>query len=313
MKSSIQPNPATYSTQRSRSARRTLLALLAPIVLMPLAGCLSVRVRAVNRTVIADHVLDSTLDQLVQRLDSQYAAVQTMNAKIEITASTGGEHEGEVKDYPTLTGLVILRKASDLRVLMQAPVIRSTALDMVSDGKTFKLLIAPPRSKAVEGVDTCFGPSKTGLQSLRPCIIRDALLIPAKLPDEFVTITQSSRILPPIKGKKELVEEPDYDLTVLRTRSDHVLEPIRVIHISRVTLQPYRQDVFDAQGRIVTIVTYNHYQKFGEVDFPMSILIERPLDEYKLNLAVSKLTLNQKVDDDAFVFKFPEGLPVEKM
>lgn len=296
-----------------RNCSRLLTLVLSAIALPLLTGCYSVRTRSVMRTVLAPHILDATVEQLKQRLEMQYNAIQTINASVDIAASTGGEHEGKVKEIPTLAGYIFLRKPADLRMLLLVPVFRSRALDMVSNGDQFKLLISAPKVRAVEGADVMTVSSKNGLENLRPTIIRDALLIPPVMPEEYVTLTEGSRILPALAGTKETIEEPDYDLRVQHTKSDHELELVRVIHFGRITLQPYEQDIYDHKGRIVTIVKYDKYQKSGEVGFPMSILITRPLDEYKLQINFTKLMLDQKLADDEFVLNFPEGIPVQKM
>ena len=320
MKALNEPNPAGLSQVFVRPAsgpgirsvaKRSVFAGLAACAGMALTGCTTIR--SVNKTVRAPNVLDATLEQLNGQIAARYEAIQTINAAVDIKASTGGEHQGEVTEYPAFAGYILLRKPSDMRVFMLVPVVRSLALDMVSDGKDFKLLI-PPKNKAIVGLDKeVTTPSKNGLENLRPYIIRDALLIPPVLSDELVGKTEGARILPAAKGKKETTEEPDYDLTVTRVKSGRELQTIRVIHISRVTLKPYEQDIYDATGRKVTIVTYDKYQKFGDIEFPMSILITRPLDEYSLNIVVTKLTLNQKLDDESFALKIPEGISVQTM
>jgi len=280
-----------------------------------LTGCASLLThsRAVNKTVLAANVLDATLEQLNGELEKQYGAIQSVNATVSIAASTGGEHQGEVKDYPAFSGYILFRKPSDLRTLMLAPIVKTRAVDMVSDGKNFKLLI-PTQKKAIEGEDhEVATPSKNGLENLRPYIIRDAMLVPPVQADESVSKTENARILPPAPGKKFSTEEPDYDLTVTRSKQGNELQTVRVIHISRVTLKPYEQDVYDAAGRLVTIVTYDKYQKSGDVDFPMRIEIKRPLDEYSLKIEITKLVLNQTLDDEQFVLTFPEGMIVTKM
>lgn len=315
-------NPASRLISSHARAAALLLGAL-----LPLTGC--IRTRLVAHTVVAPHVLDATLEQLVERLAASYAQVQSMSATVEIFATSGGEHRGEVKELPSFSGYIIERKPQDLHLLMLVPVIRSRALEMVSDGKTFRLLI-PSKNKAVEGSDTPppakaqLNPAKptpaqpaaagqnANLYELRPYIIRDALLIPPLGPENFVTLTESSRVTPG-KNNRDSDEEPDYDLTILRTRSGHTLERERVIHIGRLTLLPYRQDIYDADGRLVTIVDYANYQKTGEIDYPMSILIRRPLDEYSLRLVFSKVSFNQKVDDEQFVLKIPDSIPIQKM
>lgn len=258
-------------------------------------------------------VMDATVEQLNERIAEQYVAVKSLNAAIDIKASVGGSSVGEIKEYPEFSGYILMRKPDDMRVFMLVPVVRSLALDMVSDGKDFKLLI-PPKSKAIVGSDQeVAAPSKNGLENLRPYIIRDALLVPPVLPEELVTLTQDSRILPAAPGKKELTEEPDYDLTVSRIKTGNVLETVRVVHISRVTMKPYQQDVYDQAGRLVTMVTYANYTRFGNIDIPMSILVSRPIDQYSLQITINKLTLNQQLDNEQFVLKIPDNIPIQKM
>jgi len=64
-------------------------------------------------------------------------------------------------------------------------------------------------------------------------------------------------------------------------KTGNELQTIRVTHISRVTLKPYEQDFYDTAGRLVEIVTYDKYQKFGDIDYPTSILITMPIYEYR--------------------------------
>ena len=313
MKALIQNN--SMSLLLLSGVRRVLTVGLVGTTALSLTGCLSLTIhrRTVNKTVQSPMVLDATVEQLNDRIAEQYAAVKTLNASIDIKASVGGSAVGEVKEYPSFSGYILMRKPDDLRVFMLVPVVRSLALDMVSDGKAFKLLI-PPKSKAIVGSDQeVMAPSKNGLENLRPYIIRDALLVPPVMPDELVTLTQDSRVLPPAPGKKELTEEPDYDLAVSRAKSGNVLETVRVIHISRVNLKPYQQDVYDHAGRLVTTISYSNYQRFGEIDIPMSILISRPIDQYTLQITVDKLTLTQPLDDEQFVLKIPDNVPIQKM
>jgi outer membrane lipoprotein-sorting protein len=298
--------------------RRVVAVAVVAGTSLSLTGCLSltIRHRTVGKTVRAPIIMDATLEQLNQRIAEQYAAVKTLSASVDIKASVGGSLVGEVKEYPAFAGFILLRKPSDLRVFMLVPVFRSLAMDMVSDGKDFKLYLpqSKPDPKAVVGSDREVAePSKNGLDNLRPYIIRDALLIPPVQPGEFVSLTQGARILPPAPGKKEATEEPDYDLTITRPKTGNELETIRVIHVGRATLKPYEQDVYDHAGRLVTVVTYDKYQKFGDLSFPTSILISRPLDQYTLQITVDKLTLNQPLDDEQFVLKIPDNVPITKM
>jgi outer membrane lipoprotein-sorting protein len=313
MNSATPPIPAPSDSVPPGSRFSSFLLALSLLIMLPLTGC--IRTHVVDKTVVPSRLMNATLEQLVKQMNDRFGAVQTLNATVDITATTGGHHEGQVKEIPTSAGYIFLRKPLDLRVLMLVPVLRSRAVDMVSDGKSFKLLMTVPATpaRAIEGSEQVTKPSKNGLENLRPSVIRDALLVPAVQPDEYMDLTESSRLTVPVYGKKARIEEPDYDVVFLLNRSDHVLERVRVIHISRVTLLPYQQDIYDHSGHVVTVVAYDRYQKFGDIDYPTSILITRPLDEYTLKIDISKLVINGKLDDEQFQLKFPEGLTIRNM
>ena len=285
--------------------RLPLLLLLLPA----LSGCLT-RTHAVRKTQLTGTVQNATLDQLVTGMDAQFAAIRTMVASVEIAASTGGAHTGEIKEHTSLKGYIFLRKPEELRVLLQLPLIGSKALDMVSNGKTFKLLI-PPKNRAVVGTDEVTEPSQNGLENLRPFVFFDSLLVKAPTADQIVSVTQDVRLIEPADRKKALLEEPDYDLAILAQPHGRMAHTERVVHVSRTNLLPYQQDIYDDSGRIVTRATYSGYQKYGDIDFPSTIVITRPLDEYSLTLTVTKVTFNEKLEDDQFELKIPDNIPVQ--
>ena len=276
-----------------------------------LSGCVT-RTHAVRRVRSAPIVYESPLAVLLKGLDARYESIQTMNATVEIVASTGGGKTGEIKEFPSFSGYIFLRKPEQLRVLLLVPVLRSKALDMVSDGKTFKLLI-PPRNKAIVGSNSVTKPSANGLENLRPYVFLDSMLVKGPDPNQIVARTLDTRIVEPTDKTKDLIEEPDYDLEVLGKPDGQVVQAERVIHISRENLLPYRQDVYDTSGQIVTRATYSNYQKYGTIDFPSKILIERPADQYALTLTFTKVTFNEKLEEDTFELKIPETVPVQQM
>jgi outer membrane lipoprotein-sorting protein len=288
------------------------LGLLLP-VLLPTTGCLS-HTRAVEKHRRADVVLSAPLDQLLQRVDDQYNSIQSMTAFVQVSTSTGGSLQGEVKESINFGGFIIIGKPEQIRVILKLPLLGSDALDMVSDGKTFKMLIRP-KSCAIVGSDTVTNSAQKGLYSLRPAVILDSMLIHGLEPDQIVSRTQDTRIIENPRKKKDLIEEPDYDLQFLSQPKGQVARTLHVIHVSRANLLPYRQDIYDADGQIVTQAFYSEYQKFGDIDFPTKIVIQRPLDELGLTISVTKgTTFNQKLDDEAFdLGPIPEGYAIQNM
>ena len=292
---------------RIRQALAVGLVTLAPA----LTGCLT-HIRAVPKTHPPEVVMSATLDQLLSHVDTRFNQIQTLNATVEIVASEGGASKGQIKEFPSFSGFIFLRKPESLRVLMRLPVLGSQALDMVSNGKSWKLWV-PPKKLAMTGTSEVANPPQHGLDSLRPKVIFDSLMIRGLAPDQVVDMTQDSRVIPDPKDKKQLIEEPDYELTILEPPQGQTAHTLRVIHIGRSTLLPYQQDIYDQNGYVVTQAFYSNYQRFGDIPFPMKIDIKRPQDQYGLAITITKLTLNQKLEDDQFDLKFPEGIPVKTM
>jgi outer membrane lipoprotein-sorting protein len=287
-------------------------AAMAIIGLAPaLTGCLT-HTRIVPKTRPADVVLNAELADLLKQVNDRFNAIQTMNASIEIVATTGGGRQGKETQYPSFSGYIFLRKPQDLRVLLRVPFLGSVALDMVSDGKTWKLWV-PRRNLAMTGTSEVTKPSANGLENLRPAVFFDSLLIHGLGADQVVSLTQDTRVIANEKNKKDLIEEPDYDLEFLAQPQGQTAHTIRVIHISRSNLLPYQQDIYGPDGTVVTRAYYSNYQNFGNIPFPMKIEIRRPQDQYTLTLTITKLTLNQKLEDDQFELKIPDTVPIKKM
>jgi outer membrane lipoprotein-sorting protein len=276
-----------------------------------LTGCFHTT-RTVLRTQPPDSFRTASVQELEKGVSERDAALKTLSASVLITASTGGGKEGEVKTYTSFRGYIFVRQPADLRVILQLPVLGSRALDMVSDGKTFTLLI-PPRNKAITGTNEVTAPSKNGLENLRPAVFLDSLLVQGITDQDYVSLTESTRVLEPKPKQKFAIEEPDYDLTVLKVKDGRVLAPERVIHVSRVNMLPYQQDIYDGRGRVVTQALYDKYQNYNGTPFPARITIRRPLDEYELVIDVTKLTINEALPDDQFQIQIPPGLTVQKM
>jgi outer membrane lipoprotein-sorting protein len=285
---------------RHRPGARLLPLAAIALTLLPMTGCIS-HTHAVLKTRPADMVLSAPLGVLLKRVDDQYNSIQSMTASVQIVTSTGGSHQGVVKEYISLGGYIIIGKPDQIRVLLQLPLLAgaSKALDMVSDGKTFKMII-PPKSCVIEGSDTVINTSQKGFYSLRPEVILDSMLIRGLESDQNVARTQDIRIVENPKKKKDFIEEPDYDLEFFSQPQDQVARILHVVHVSRADLMPYQQDIYDAEGKVVTQAFYSKYQKFGDINFPSKIEIKRPLDELGLTITITKATFNQKLNADQF-------------
>ncbi len=289
------------------------LTLLVPV----LTGCLS-HTRSLQKPKLAGVALDADAVQLVEAVNSRYDQVTTLKATVDFAASVGGAHKGQQTDYTSIHGYIRLRKPQMLRVLGYLPVVRLRAFDLASDGKTFTMLI-PPRSRAILGSNSVTTPAANAMENLRPDVFFDSILIHSISADSIVSLTNSSQTTLEPKTK-QLIEQPQYDLTVLkpgeRSPSPGLPQlgtPLRVIHFNRINLLPIGQDVYNAAGDLETQVVYGPYQDFNGTQFPGTITINRLLDELKITLTVEKLDLNQPLADDQFELKVPDEYKVQKL
>jgi len=289
----------------SRLASILLVALIA----FPLSGCLF-RTRKVDRQLSNIPLKSATQQELIDYINSQADKIQSMQATVDINTSVGDQKNGKITDYQEIRGYVLARKPAMLRMKGLLPVVRNTAFDMVSDGQTFKVWI-PPKNKFVVGKnsDGSFQPDKR-LENLRPQAIYDALLPREIGPDEIAVLENGYETV--LDAKKHRVEQPDYELAVIR-KGPNGWYLSRKIIFSRTDLKPHRQLIYDQNGNVVTDAKYDKYQDYGGIEFPSTIEIERPQEDYDITLNMVKLELNKPLKDDQFALEQPPGAEVVRL
>jgi outer membrane lipoprotein-sorting protein len=291
--------------------RRRSSALLLLFLLPFVNGCL-VHTRRVKQAKMPAVVMTATAEDLVKAINDHCQDIHSLSATVVFQATVGGPRKGKEKTYTSFNGYILLRKPESLRVIGLVPVLHTRAFDMASDGQTFMLWI-PHDNKVFEGPNTVTKQSPNTLENFRPNIFSDSLLINCIRPDDLVTLTSDTdtKIDP---KTKQLVIQPDYDLSIVRRKGDsQELIPERVIHFDRVDLRPYQEDIYDPNGAIQTQAIYGPDQTFGPVKFPGSITIKRPLEEYQIVIAFQKLITNLKLNDDQFELKTPRGTIVQEL
>jgi hypothetical protein len=285
--------------------------LLGVFFALQMTGCLK-HTRLLERPQQPQVVLSASEAQLIQGLNQRYDAIHSLSATVLMRASVGGASKGKVTDYTSLRGYILLRQPDMLRVLGMLPVVETRAFDMASDGSQFTLLI-PPKSEAIIGKGTVTKPSPNPLMNLRPSVFFDSMLIRKVAPDELVYVTTNNRVERD-PHTHHLVEQPDYDLGILRRQGNsQELIPVRVVHVSRTNLLPYQQDEYDGKGNLVTKTLYSKYQTFENIPYPTQIIINRPADGYQIALTIEKLTLNRPLANDQFQLKIPEGTKIKRL
>jgi hypothetical protein len=293
---------------------RTLIRI--PIILLcllPLGGCLF-RSHSVERKISSATLKEATKEELIDVINGEAAKVQTLNATVDISPAVGGSKKGKVTEYQEIRGYILVRKPAMLRMIGLFPIVRNRAFDMVSDGQIFKVSI-PVKNRFIIGRNDVIHPSGSALENIRPQHIFDALLLHEIDPRTEATFLEagSEQVEDPKTKKK--VDEATYEIGVV----DHDPDPkigtylSRRVIFSREDLLPHRQIVYDKFGNIATDAKYDDFTVFDGVNFPSTIDIWRPQEEYSIILKIVKLNLNQPMEDAKFDLPQPAGAEVVRL
>ncbi len=295
---------------KATSRLASIAALFLPIML---AGCSlfpTTRKLPVPKAPLI--VQTATPEELVSRLNQSWAALDSLNATVEMQASVMKSKEGLAKDYTNIRGIILMRKPEMLRVFGRVPVIGTRAFDMVSDGTNFTLYI-PSKNKAIKGANSLEKKSASQLENMRPGFFFDSMVVRGLEKDDYYSVTADTETVEEA-DRKHLYSVPEYILSIMRRKpGSQELEPVRVVTFSRDNLQPYQQDIYDKEGNLETQVTYADYREFDSGLYPSQVIIKRPLEEYQIVLTIDKVVENMTLTDDQFVIKIPEGTITQKL
>src|SRR6266581_5836322 len=195
------------------NSRFAVFLLLATI---PLGGCLF-RTHHVDQPVNLGALKAATKPELIAYINSQAGKIQSMQATVDIDTAVGGVKKGKVTEYQQIRGYVLARKPAMLRMIGLLPILRNTAFDMVSDGQEFRVSI-PPKNRFVVGRNDLVTPNpQQPLETLRPQVIYDALLLrEIDQKNETAVIENDTETIVGEKGRK--FEQPAYVLDIIRSR-----------------------------------------------------------------------------------------------
>ena len=289
--------------------RRRSFVVLGPLLLAVLStsGCM-LRTRPVEDQYSKVPLKESTQQGLIDSINQQAKAIQSLKATVDIDTSVGGMRKGHYTDYKEIRGYVLARKPDALHMVGLMPIVRTTAFDMVSDGRDFKLWI-PAKNRFVMGKNEVGTPNiDQPMENIRPQNIYEALLIQHVDADSEIAVLENGyEILHDSKGRRIL--QDDYELTIIQ-KYDKGWRLARKIIFERTDLKPHRQYIYSEDGKVATDAHYAEYKDYDGFSFPSRIEIYRPQEEYDITLNMLKVDINQPLKDEQFVLEQPSGAVV---
>jgi outer membrane lipoprotein-sorting protein len=273
---------------------------------MQTAGCITIKRRTEVKKEEIRPQLESSEESLLASYNSQVRAVQSLQATVDLIPSTGTTYSGVIEEYHDVPGFILAQRPATVRMIGQAPVVAKNIFDMVSDGKEFRIYI-PSKNSFLVGPTALVRPSKKPLENLRPQHVVEALFWP-----EFPS---SSNVL---FEQFDFNVSRYYILTLLRQTETGKLEIARKVWYSRTDLRVSRVQLFGAGGRLDSDITYADWEPVPPAAaeaapaaeqpiFARDIHIWRPQDDYKLEIKIMKLTLNEPISPDRFELAQPAG------
>jgi len=248
---------------------------------------------------------DATREELLEKYNLIAKGVNSVNTTVELTPITGSKYSGVIEEYHEVKAFLLAQRPAYIRMIGQAPVIGKTVFDMASDAESFQVSI-PSKNKFLVGAVALERTSSKPIENLRPQHLLDALLWTEVRKEEAVLF-------------EEFNDERAryYVLTVLR--GGYRTEVLRKIWFDRADLQVARLEEFGPKGILLSDVRYSDWEPVisdqeqpsgtpsGITSFPRAIRIDRPHDDYRLDLQMTKLQLNEPIPADRFKLEQPAG------
>jgi outer membrane lipoprotein-sorting protein len=270
-----------------------LLALFA----LALSGCAVRKTVKVSPVAAAPPAEAASLPDLIASINAQSKAIQTMTATVDLEPTAGSVYSGIIKEYHDVKSYILVQRPAMIRMVGQAPVVRTDIFDMASDGDEFWLFV-PSKHKFIVGKTGMQRPAKNALENLRPQHILEALLVPPVDADSERTFRYEAE-----EGTRRY-----YIVGVLDKGSEGDLNLKRQIWFDREDLRIDRVQFYGPQGVYVEGVQYAAYQDFQGVRYPTRITLTRPVEDYALSINLQKVTFNQPIAPEKFELKQPQGV-----
>jgi outer membrane lipoprotein-sorting protein len=284
------------------SAAATPLYLCLLMLLLASSPSCLVRRRIITRKSgqPAQTLLTADKERLIKEIADQYAAIQTLNATVDMAPALGTANKGKITEYKDVRAYILFRKPSSIRIIGLYPVVRNKAFDMVSDGSQFSLYL-PSKNRFIKGPNQIEKPSANKLENLRPQHFLEALLV------RPIDPTREQTLIENFTDEDNAV----YKLSVIAPMPGGPPALERELWFDRTGLDLVRQLIFDASGDILTDARYSDWKYYDNVAFPKHIEIERPKDEYGVVITLVKMEINKPVTDDKFQLEQPEGTQLQ--
>lgn len=259
------------------------------------------------KTLTRPEILD-----LYHRLCQEHQSLIVKSASLTFSAESVQSAQRE--KLPSADGILIVTRSGNLRLQIQLPMIKTTALDVVAKQDQFEIWyprkqtlyrgkmgderIELPPMEAEEGAKA----PRYNLSRLRPWHITQTFFLEAPGGDPTVLITQ-----------EDTAAERYYVLHILSPGADGTPFIVQKLWLERAGLTVRKKVLFTEDGAPVSEITYQGYTDFPGGRFPADITLRRPIEGYQVQFKIKRMELDAPLQDRMFELTVPEGAKIEEI
>jgi hypothetical protein len=284
-----------YQTVELRS-----IACLILLFGLVLTGCVT-HTHSLPKNLIPLKAATVAKPALLNMLKTRSMAVKTLIVNSTSLSASRLLPSDKVKDYGSKlsSGTIIVERPNQL--FLEVDYLGTTMVDMVADDAQYKIAAYPKHWFGVANVGAPVDSSGEFPFNLRPSHILDALFVDG---ERFIDDDAITKVV-----KEDTESQPDgvhsFYVICFSKGSAAIVD----LWFDRTLRNPEvtRKKTYTEDGRIESDVHYSEYEMVDSILFPKLIVIQRPLENYSLEMKLNKLELNKPVKADAFELDRPEG------
>jgi len=290
-----------------RRRRVSASMVLLPLLFVMLSGCVKTYNVPANQRIAKSYPFNQ--EQALQKLVTMSNSVQTLQASIQVDASTASiKEENKRKAAPTFSATLMMKRTGG--IFLKGRKILVDLFEMKSDGTDYQFFVDQSNELYV-GKESA--PPSKPFQHLADLVNQFVNLKPKQLQDSLMLdvrpLLANSSIIP--FGSIELAQEETaqrrYFIVYFVDNSSpkaYLLQKIW-FDLSTENVDVVRRETYDKTGRIETDARYSDYQFVsGGLRLPLSVDVEFPQTETNLSITFPDATgirVNSDVPAEAFV------------
>lgn len=269
---------------------------------------------------------DAKFDDLIKQLQPFTNLQSLRTSRVGIVFVDAGLTER----WPETNAIMVLQRPDKIRLIIQAPVVKSKVAEMVSESNRFKVAIYQQTPRFLIGTNDAdysawrerLGEKgRSGLAAARPFHFTEALMMrPLNLNNPRFTYSIEEALVEEAesgpKAKKDArVWRSFYVISEIELSPEGQASGVRRrFWFDRTNKAQFsRQQIFDAKGELVTEVRYADFRKLSESSqdlWPSTISVMRMHDSYSARLLFNeeKFEINPELPPNAFALENTEKL-----